>query len=453
MLARHSLARTGFCLRGTVAAADNAREGVFMSFLDLLRGKKTPKIFICYRRYGEGSGYGGRVADKLVKHFGAGQCFRDVENIETGVDFVDSINKAISACEVLVVVIGPDWATLPGADDRPRIADPKDFVRLEVAAALKRAIRVMPLLVGGATIPDERVLPEDLQALSRRHAHELTDSRWDYDTDRLIEAIESIGIRGKSPAEQAALQQRFRIGAAVLATAGIGLLAFWLQERLGSPEETAGRPQPQEQADPLQQPTAPPQQQVQPRPDEPERRPLEAELRAEQERNRALQAERDRALLEAELQAERAKRVQAEAARRSAEEEARRAAEEEARRSAQAAASDPVDAVQRRGAESPSVAGIWVDSDNPANRTEFVQDGSRFEFLRRGVLPNGIRFEALGEGTVDSGRVSSNYDATYQTGAFSQGECAGILSPDGTRANLDCGDTLLGSFSVTLIRR
>lgn len=33
--------------------------------------------------------------DKLVGHFGPSQCFRDVEKIETGADFVDSITTAI----------------------------------------------------------------------------------------------------------------------------------------------------------------------------------------------------------------------------------------------------------------------------------------------------------------------------------------------------------------------
>ena len=201
-----------------------------MTVLDLIRRKSQPRIFICYRRQGEGSGYGGRLADKLVKHFGPGQCFRDVENIETGVDFVDSITKAIDDCEVLVVVIGPDWATQRDEQKMPRINDPKDFVRLEVAAALRRNIRVMPVLVGGAEPPDEDQLPEDLRDLPRRQAHELSDSRWDYDTDRLIHAIESIGIKGRSPAGREALKQKIKLGAAVLVTFAVvllGMLVVW----------------------------------------------------------------------------------------------------------------------------------------------------------------------------------------------------------------------------------
>jgi len=206
-----------------------------MGVFDVIGGRRKPKIFICYRRHGEGSGYGGRVADKLVKHFGLNQCFRDIENIEAGVDFVTSIRKAVGVCEVLVVVIGPDWAAQKDKYSRPRLQDPRDFVRLEVGAALKRNIRVIPVLVGGAQLPVENDLPEDLKELPRRQARELTDTRWDYDTDQLINAIESIGIKGRSPAEQEARNRRMKIGAAVVLTSVVVLLGMFLLQKITAP--------------------------------------------------------------------------------------------------------------------------------------------------------------------------------------------------------------------------
>lgn len=206
-----------------------------MSLLDMIGHRRKPRIFICYRRHGEGSGYGGRVADKLVKHFGLKQCFRDIENIEAGVDFLDSITSAMGTCEVLVVVIGPDWTTQMDAHNKPRIQDPTDFVHLEVMTALKRNIRVLPVLVGGAQIPVEDDLPEDLKTLPRRQAHELTDTRWDYDTDQLISVIESIGIKGRSPAEQETLNRRMKVTAAVVLTSVVVLLGVFLFERITAP--------------------------------------------------------------------------------------------------------------------------------------------------------------------------------------------------------------------------
>ncbi len=164
----------------------------------ILGNKDGPRIFISYRRRGEGAGYGGRIADRLVEHFGVGQCFRDVDDIESGVDFVKTIQEAVGACEVLIAVIGPDWITQTDVRGNRRLDDPRDFVRLEIAAALQRDIRVIPVLVGGADIPTEQELPDVLSALSRRQVHELTDTRWEYDVTKLIAAIESIGIKAHS---------------------------------------------------------------------------------------------------------------------------------------------------------------------------------------------------------------------------------------------------------------
>ncbi len=396
-------------LASDLDTVENGAGDHLVNVLDLLRRRKNPAIFICYRRHGEGAGFGGRVADKLVSHFGPHQCFRDVENIETGADFVESISKAIAVCEVLVVVIAPDWVTQEDASNRPRIEDPKDFVRLEVSAALQRNIRVMPVLVGGARVPDEDNLPDDLKALPRRQAHELTDSRWNYDTDRLIEAIESIGIKGRSPAQQEAFKQKVKLGAAVLATFAVVSLGLVQMYRFGSAfTETEKAPQTTLQED------------------EPDPSQLEAELRAEQERNRALEAERDRARLEAELEAEKAKRREAERERT------------ETR--------PPASSI-------PNIAGIWRDSNSQSNGGQITQNGSRFDFSRWGVLPNGVRFESVGTGTISAGRFTSQYNATYQTGFISAGSCSGTISSNGTRMDMTCTDNVLGVFPVTSFRQ
>jgi hypothetical protein len=62
-------------------------------------------------------------------------------------------------------------------------------VRLEVAAALRRGTLVIPVLVEGARMPSSRDLPEDIARLARHNALEVSDGRWDYDTDRLVAAL------------------------------------------------------------------------------------------------------------------------------------------------------------------------------------------------------------------------------------------------------------------------
>jgi hypothetical protein len=115
--------------------------------------------------------------------------FRDVGSIDAGADFVHAIEKALAGARVVLVLIGNTWATETGQDGNPRLGDPRDFVRLEIATALAQGLPVVPVLVEGAQMPDARALPADLERLSRLQAVELSENRWEYDIGRLVETI------------------------------------------------------------------------------------------------------------------------------------------------------------------------------------------------------------------------------------------------------------------------
>jgi TIR domain len=66
-----------------------------------------PKVFISYRRE-ETSAYAGRLYDSMATEFGDGNVFMDVD-LAPGIDFVERITNAVSACHVLIVVMGPRW--------------------------------------------------------------------------------------------------------------------------------------------------------------------------------------------------------------------------------------------------------------------------------------------------------------------------------------------------------
>ena len=89
--------------------------------------------------------------------------FMDTKNIDLGDDFVQAIDQAIAKCDALVVLIDRDW--LKGADNRKRrrLDNPKDFVRLEIEAALKRDIRLYPVLAPHASMPS-LLLSEEMTA-------------------------------------------------------------------------------------------------------------------------------------------------------------------------------------------------------------------------------------------------------------------------------------------------
>jgi len=149
----------------------------------------TGRIFISYRR-GETAYPAGWLYDRLAQHFGAGQIFKDVDSIELGDDFVQVITRAVGSCDVLLALIGHQWLSITDASGQRRLDDPDDFVRLEIEAALTRNVRIIPILVDGARMPNADELPEGLASLARRQALELSPSRFEYDTSRLLKILD-----------------------------------------------------------------------------------------------------------------------------------------------------------------------------------------------------------------------------------------------------------------------
>lgn len=147
------------------------------------------RIFISYRR--EDSAYpAGWLFDRLAERFGAERIFKDVDSIELGDDFVEEIEDAVGQTDVLLALIGEKWLTVADEQGSRRLDDPEDFVRLEIEAALRRRVRVIPILVEGASMPSEEQLPPSLTPLARRQALELSPARFSSDTSRLLAVIE-----------------------------------------------------------------------------------------------------------------------------------------------------------------------------------------------------------------------------------------------------------------------
>jgi len=91
---------------------------------------------------------------------------------------------------VLVVLIGPDW--LIARDGRRRLEMPADWVREEVETSLRREIRVLPLLVKGASLPGDNQLPPSLAKLPDCQALSARGDRWNDDVQHLVREIEPL---------------------------------------------------------------------------------------------------------------------------------------------------------------------------------------------------------------------------------------------------------------------
>jgi hypothetical protein len=70
--------------------------------------------------------------------------------------------------------------------------DPDDWVRLEIASALDRGIRLISILVDGARMPRREELPAELASLARRNAHSMSHARFGVDGLELISTIEQV---------------------------------------------------------------------------------------------------------------------------------------------------------------------------------------------------------------------------------------------------------------------
>src|SRR5687767_14826275 len=127
-----------------------------------------PKITISYRRSDSGI-IAGRIYDKLVGHYGDNTIFMDIDSIAFGIDYRDHINEVLSTTDILLAIIGSRWH---GTSDtgEPRIFEETDLVRIEVEAALKRRIPVVPILIDDTQIPKPAELPDSLKPLSFRNA-------------------------------------------------------------------------------------------------------------------------------------------------------------------------------------------------------------------------------------------------------------------------------------------
>ena len=146
------------------------------------------RIFISYRR-DDAASDAGRLADHLHQRFGANRVFLDVDAIEPGTDFVEVLQASLRQTAAMLVVIGPRWTSQRAPDGTPRLDDPNDFVRLEVETALGSGIRVVPVLVQGASLPRKEDLPASLAPLVTRQTAVLDYAEFHDDVERLCDRL------------------------------------------------------------------------------------------------------------------------------------------------------------------------------------------------------------------------------------------------------------------------
>jgi hypothetical protein len=144
-------------------------------------------VFISYRR-NESLVEARALYERLERAF-PGKIFIDLGTLEYGEDFAEVVARQLEGCTVALALIGPTWLTAESTSGTRRIDESSDFVRIEVRAALDRQVRVIPVLLNSATIPQESQLPADIVGLARRHAMRLDFGRFDADIESLCDVV------------------------------------------------------------------------------------------------------------------------------------------------------------------------------------------------------------------------------------------------------------------------
>ena len=148
-------------------------------------------IFISYRR-SDTLPWAGRLFDDLTRSFGKQQVFMDINGgIPRGANFEKVLTESLAGCDAMLALIGPTWATCARTDGTLRLAVSGDWVRNEIATALRRGVPLVPVLLGGAQLPDEQAMPDDLRGLLKQQKADVADTDWHHHVAQLIADLAS----------------------------------------------------------------------------------------------------------------------------------------------------------------------------------------------------------------------------------------------------------------------
>lgn len=161
-------------------------------------GEYKPTVLLSYRR-DDAPGTTGRIFDRLVHHYGRERVFMDIDAIPVGVDFRAHIRTYIEKSDVVLVIIGPNWNST-GENGKRRLSNPRDWVRVEIEAAIEARVSLVPVCVDGASIPPPRYLPRSLRDLPYLQAAIVHPGRdFENHAQRLIREVSRLVQRSRRP--------------------------------------------------------------------------------------------------------------------------------------------------------------------------------------------------------------------------------------------------------------
>lgn len=144
--------------------------------------KTKYQIFISYRRDG-GESLARLLEDKLEDR--GFSVFLDVEALRSG-NFNEALLDKIAECTDVLVVLPPNALD--------RCSDPQDWVRLEIAHALKLNKNIIPILMRNFTFPKK--LPEDIAGLEKQNGITANSEFFDAVIEKLVSFLSCKPLNG-----------------------------------------------------------------------------------------------------------------------------------------------------------------------------------------------------------------------------------------------------------------
>src|SRR4051794_22846107 len=179
-------------------------------------------VFINYRR-SQTAGEARALYQDMVEALGPGRVFMDVDDIAVGQDFRSVLADKLQGCELMLALIGRDWVDSRDEQGRRRLDNAADFVRIEIATALKRDVPVVPVLLQGAPMPPAEALPEEVRGLAFRNGFELSHTRWESDVRELLRRL---GLKRAAPATPPTRRTALWAGAGAAVVAAVAAGGF-----------------------------------------------------------------------------------------------------------------------------------------------------------------------------------------------------------------------------------
>jgi hypothetical protein len=181
-LALHAQAQTAIATQPTTLAGSTAQPA--------RRQPQNEVLFVCYRRDDTQHAVD-RLRERLVQAYGSERVFMDIDSIPLGVNLVAYISEQLRRCAAVLVIIGKHWLNATDDDNRRRLDDAGDHVRVEIVTALSQGVPVIPLLLD-ARMPKATELPEDIRNLALHNGMDLPRAHWNHSVERLLTELDKM---------------------------------------------------------------------------------------------------------------------------------------------------------------------------------------------------------------------------------------------------------------------